>query len=172
MPRCFSTAAILLAAAGSAAISPARAAVVAWNGDTGNSAVADGANLLTINGAGATVINGAISGGGGLAVSGSGTLTLSAANSYTGTTTVSGSGTLVAANSSALGSATSAVQVSGSGTLLTGINTTISRPNNVGSSPSDNSGSATMGYTNGYVDTVLRNAPPSAPRMQPRASRK
>jgi type IV secretion system protein VirB1 len=33
-----------------------------------------------------------------------------------------------------------------------------------------NSGSATMGYTNGYVDTVLRNAPPSAPRMQPRVS--
>lgn len=56
--------------------------------------IANGANLLTVDGSGNTTISGILGGAtGGLTKTGAGTLTLSNANTYTGNTTISG-GTL------------------------------------------------------------------------------
>ncbi|HID24724.1 MAG TPA: hypothetical protein EYP14_20315, partial [Planctomycetaceae bacterium] len=58
-----------------------------------SSAINNGGNLLTVDGAGTTTLSGEISGSGGLTKSGNGSLTLSGSNTYTGDTTLNG-GTL------------------------------------------------------------------------------
>ncbi len=91
-------------------------------------AIANGANLLTVQGAGNVTMSGVIgAGAGGVTMSGGGTLTLSGANTYTGPTSVN-SGTLAAGViTKAFGNATNVTIANTSGATLdiTGFNNTI-----------------------------------------------
>ncbi len=80
--------------------------------------VANGGNLLTVQGAGNTTIGGTLSGGGGLTKAGTGTLILSGNNTYAGNNTISG-GTLQISSDANLGFFTDSVTFSASSTLKT-----------------------------------------------------
>jgi autotransporter-associated beta strand protein len=96
----------------------------AWTNNSGNlftvsgTAVALGANSLTVNGTGDTLISSVITGGGGstLTKDGSGTLTITGNNTYDDATTVNG-GTLLVNNTAGSGTGMGNVTVNTGGTL-------------------------------------------------------
>ena len=85
--------------------------------------VANGANLLTVQGAGDTTITGILgNGAGGLTKAGTGTLTLGGVNTYTGATTIGAGGTLAL---NATGTIETSSGVANAGTLTIAASKTI-----------------------------------------------
>ncbi len=87
---------------------------------TFNGTIANGGNLLTLNGSSNMTLAGSISGTAGLTKEGTGTATLSVSNSYGGNTTVN-NGTLIAGHAHALGNAGLIIQNTATAKLQSGL---------------------------------------------------